>query len=243
MSEHDIFVKSVNRNTLSKQVIEQIVQLLASGQVKPGDKLPPEMELMEKLGVSRPVLREALSSLETMGVITRKTRGGTYFNDKIGSEPFSVMLALSIDNLPAIIEARMALELGLVTIAAEKITDEQLEQLKETIDMIADSEDDNYGVYDKRFHKIIALSANNPVVEGMIFSLLITHEKMDRLIRTRDREITVEHHLAIYHALKKRDPYEAFAQMYRHLSFVREKLLSYEQQWLENTTVLTSDPM
>lgn len=221
-----ITVNSVKRNTLSKQVVERIVQLLVSGQMKPGDKLPPEMELMEELEVSRPVLREALSSLETLEVITRKTRDGTYFNNKVGTKPFSVMLALSVDNLPALIEARMALELGLVTMAAEKITDEQLDQLKKTIDGIAQSVDSDYGELDKEFHRIIAYSANNPVIEGMINSLLIAHEKTNKLIKIRERELTVEHHTAIYHALAKRDPQEAFVQMYRHLDFVRQKILS-----------------
>ncbi len=135
------------------------------------------------------------------------------------------MLALSADNLPAIVEGRMALELGLVTMAAEKITDEQLEQLKETIDLIANSKDNDYGEIDKEFHRIIAVSANNPVVEGMINSLLITHDKTDREIRYRERDLTVEHHTAIYNALAKRNPHEAFSQMYRHLSYVRQKVL------------------
>ncbi|MBP1933685.1 FadR/GntR family transcriptional regulator [Ammoniphilus resinae] len=224
-----VFVKSVSRNTLAKQVVERIVQLLVSGQMKPGDKLPPEMELMEELEVSRPVLREALSSLEMLEVITRKTRGGTYFNNKIGSKPFSVMLALSVDNLQAVIEARMALELGLVTIAAEKITDEELQKLKESIDRIAESRDNNYGESDKEFHRIIALSANNEIVEGMIDSLLIAHNQTDRQIKYRERELTVEHHTAIYNALLKRDPHEAFTQMYRHLKYVREKILQTVQ--------------
>ncbi len=220
-----VVVESVNRSTLSKQVVERIVHLLMSGQMKPGDKLPPEMELMEELNVSRPVLREALSALETLGVITRKTREGTFFTNKIGSQPFAVMLAVSVDNLPAIIEARMALELGLVTMAAEKITDEQLERLKETIDLIANSVDNDYGEIDKEFHRIIALSANNPVVEGMINSLLITHDKVNTQIKFRERDLTVEYHTAIYNALVKHDPHEAFTQMYRHLSYVREKIL------------------
>ncbi|SFU46422.1 FadR/GntR family transcriptional regulator [Alicyclobacillus macrosporangiidus] len=221
----DIVVKSVHRRTLSRQVVDRIIQLLSSGQLKPGDKLPTEMELMEKLEVSRPVLREALSALETLGIITRRPRGGTYFNDKIGSHPFSVMLALSVDNLPALVEARMALELGLITIAAEKISDEELNRLKETIQKIADSKDNNYGEYDREFHRIIAQSADNPVVQGMIDSLLIAHAKTDSLIRIRERERTVQHHEAIYEALCKHDPYESFRQMYRHLNFVRQKLL------------------
>ncbi len=216
---------TVRRRTLSQQVLEQIVQLLMSGQLMPGDKLPAEMILMEQFDVSRPVLREALSSLETLEIITRRPRGGTYVNDRVGSNPFKVMLALSINNVPAIIEARMTLELGLVTIAAEKISDEQLEKLKVTIDCIQENPDDDYGQLDKEFHRIIAQSANNPVVEGMIDSLLITHEKTDSLIPYREPGITVEHHLGIYEALKNRDPYESFKQMYKHLSFVRKKLL------------------
>lgn len=222
-------LESIKRNTLPKQVVDSIVQLLISGQLKPGDKLPSEMELIDMLGVSRPVLREALSSLEALEVITRKTRGGTHFNNKIGSNPFSVMLALSIGNLPAIIEARMALELGLVSIAAEKITNEQLNRLKETIDEIAGSVDNNYGEADKEFHRIIALSANNPIIEGMIDPLLITFDKMDRQIRKRERDVTVQFHTDIYNALVKRDPHEAFTHMYRHLSYVRNKLLQVYQ--------------
>ncbi|WP_121613556.1 FadR/GntR family transcriptional regulator [Mesobacillus foraminis] len=224
-----LMVESVSRNTLSKQVVDSIVQLMVSGQLKAGDKLPPEMKLMEELEVSRPVLREALSSLETLGVITRKNREGTFLNSKIGSYPFSIMLALSHFNLRAIIEARMSLELGLVTMAAEKITDEQLEELKETIDQIANSEDNDYGKHDKEFHRLIALSANNPVVEGMINSLLLTHEEIDSRIKYREKELTVQYHTAIYEALKKHDPQQAFTEMYRHLDYVRKKVLEEKE--------------
>ncbi len=220
-----IKVETVNRHTLSKQVLESIVQLLSSGQLKPGDKLPTEMELMDILEVSRPVLREALSSLESLGIITRKTREGTFFNNKISSHPFSVMLALAHDNLQAMVEARMALELGLITIAAEKISDEELVRLKQTIDVIANSTDNNYWEADMEFHRIIALSANNPIVEGMIDSLIVTLVKINNEIKVREQERTLQHHLAIYQALVNRDPFEAFHQMYLHLDYVRQKVV------------------
>jgi GntR family transcriptional regulator, transcriptional repressor for pyruvate dehydrogenase complex len=220
-----IIVESVNRNTLSKQVVESIIQLLISGQMKPGDKLPTEMELMEILNVSRPVLREALSSLESLGVINRKTREGTFFNNKISSHPFSIMLSLAHDNLQAMVEARMALELGLITIAAEKISDEDLKRLKQTIEFIENNKDQNYGEADIEFHRIIALSANNQIVEGMVDSLIVTLVKIDSEIKVREPERTIEHHMAIYKALEKRDPFEAFHQMYLHLDYVRHKVL------------------
>ncbi|MBU8915995.1 FadR/GntR family transcriptional regulator [Neobacillus sp. 114] len=220
---------TVTRNTLSKQVEENITQLLISGQMKPGDKLPTEMELMEILNVSRPVLREALSSLESLGIITRKTREGTFFNNKVSSHPFSVMLALASDNLQAMIEARMALELGLITIAAEKICDEDLERLKQTIDVIESSKDNNYWEADLEFHRIIALSANNPVVEGLIDSLIVTLIKTNSIVKVRERERTLNHHIAIYNALAKRDPFEAFHQMFLHLDYVRQKVLKTDR--------------
>ncbi|MFC6114247.1 FadR/GntR family transcriptional regulator [Sporosarcina thermotolerans] len=218
-------VDTVKRNTLAQQVMEQIISLLFSGQLRPGDRLPPEMQLMEQLDVSRPVIREALSSLETLEVITRKPRGGTFVNEKVGSSPFRAMLAISINNLPAVIEARMTLELGLVTIAAEKITDSELAELAETIENIRKNDED-YGMYDKQFHRIIAYSAKNPIVEGMIESLLMAHEKTDSLIKVREPELTIQYHTEIYEALKKRDPIEAFQKMYNHLSYVRDKILS-----------------
>lgn len=224
-------MESVRRNSLSQQVLDSIVSLLTSGELKPGDKLESELTLMKQFDVSRPVLREALSSLETMDIITRKPREGTFINNKVGADPFQAMLAISINNIPAIVEARMALETGLVTLAAEKITDGQLEKLKKTIHGIQENKDRDYGEYDKEFHRIIAFCANNPIVEGMISSLLLTHEKTNRLILFREPEITIEHHQAIYEALKKRDPIESFNQMYRHLTYVRDKILSgYEKQ-------------
>ncbi len=219
-------MNTIQRSTLSQQVLEHIISMLMNGQLNPGDKLPSELTLMNDFDVSRPVLREALSSLETLEMITRRPRGGTYINEKVGSSPFKAMLALSINNIPAVIEARMTLELGLVTLAAEKITEDHLDQLKKTIVSIDESIDNNYGKYDKQFHSIIAHSANNPVVEGMINSLLMAHEKTDSLIPFREPEITIEHHTAIYEALKNRDPVQSFKEMYKHLSYVREKILS-----------------
>src|SRR5690625_2397809 len=225
-SMSDFKIDSVQRNTLAQQVLEKFIHSLMSGELKPGDKLPSELVLMDVFDVSRPVLREAFSSLETLEIVKRRPRGGTYINEKIGHSPFRAMLSLSINNIPAIIEARMTLELGLVTIAAEKITEDHLDQLKKTIVSINESIDNDYGKYDKQFHSIIAHSANNPVVEGMINSLLMAHDTTDSLIPFREPEITIEHHTAIYEALKNRDPVQSFQEMYKHLSYVREKILS-----------------
>ncbi|PZE19677.1 FadR/GntR family transcriptional regulator [Paenibacillus xerothermodurans] len=221
---NDLILESVTRKTLAKEVADRLLQLLVSGDLKPGDKLFPETELTKMLDVSRPVLREAMSSLESLGIIHRKTRDGTYFAQKIGSRPFLNMLSLAMDDLPAIIEARMALELGLITLAAEKITDRELNELYSTIEAISESPG-NYAEIDKEFHRIIAFSVNNHVLEGMIDSLLMAFDQMSQNIEVRERNVAVEHHTAIYAALKKRSPSEAWLHMYRHLDFVRQKIL------------------
>lgn len=216
---------TVNRMTLSQQVLEQIILLIESGELNPGDKLPSEMVLIEQFEVSRPVLREAFSSLESLGIIKRKPRGGTYINNKIGSGPFEAIIAVSLNNIPAVIEARMTLELGLITLAAEKITEEELDELEKTIRGIEEASDTDYGALDKKFHRIIAYSANNPIIEGMIDPLLYAHETTDNLIKIREPIKTVDHHTAIYEALKNRDPLEAFHQLYKHLMYVKGKIL------------------
>jgi DNA-binding FadR family transcriptional regulator len=225
--DHKVDLKSVGRKTLSKQVSDEIINLLTSGQLKPGDRLPTELELMEMCNVSRPVMREALSSLEAMGIVQRKTRNGTYFSDKIGSKPFSMMFALSAGNLPSIMETRISLEVGLVTLAAEKITEDDLSKLKETIEIMSTTSDEEYSEADKEFHKIIAHSASNPLMESMIEPLLNLYDKTLEQIELGDRtpEITIQQHIDIYQALEKHDAFEAHAAMYRHLDYVRKRAL------------------
>ncbi|WP_248930803.1 FadR/GntR family transcriptional regulator [Paenibacillus hamazuiensis] len=211
---------------MAKQVVDRLIDLLMSRRYNPGDKLPTENELCDMLAVSRPVIREALSSLETMGIVRRKTREGTFFADKIGSKPFSIMLALSAGDIPSIMEARIALELGLVTMAAEKITDAQLGQLGGLLKAMEENEDD-YTPIDKEFHRIIALSANNRILEGCVDPLLDMFDDTLGQIPPIDRSFaaTLEEHRAIFEALRSRDPVAAYTAMYRHLSHVRDKVM------------------
>jgi len=223
-TDANLKIKSLTKSTLSNQVIDQIIDLLSSGKLKPGDKLPTEMELTEAFNVSRSILREALSSLETLGMITRTNRKGTFINEKINSHPFLIMLSLSKNDIEALVEARIALELGIVTLAAEKIEDEQLKHLKETINEIAKAEGEYYGHYDKLFHTIIAESVDNPMVESMAVSLLIAHNEIDKKFVRRDKELTVQQHKEIYNALENKNPIAAYQAMYKHLKGIKDRL-------------------
>lgn len=223
----NVDIKSLSRKTLSNQVIDEIISLLTTGQLKPGDRIPSELELMEICDVSRPVIREAMTSLEVLGIVNRKTRNGTFFADKVGSKPFSMMLALSATDLISIIETRVALELGLITLAAEKITDEDLARLRELIEEMKALPTEDSSEVDKEFHKVIALAAKIPLFEAIIDPLQSFHQKVLEQIPLKERNLaqTLNYHVDIYNALEKRDPIEAYASMYRHLDFVRQKAL------------------
>jgi GntR family transcriptional regulator, transcriptional repressor for pyruvate dehydrogenase complex len=220
-------IKSLSRKTLSNQVIDEIIGLLTSGKFRPGDRIPSELELMEICDVSRPVIREAMTSLEVLGIVNRKTRNGTFFADRVGSKPFSMMLALSSTDFVSIIETRVALELGLITLAAEKITDEDLARLRDLIDEMRGLPTEDSSEVDKEFHKAIALAAKIPLFEAIIDPLQSFHQKVLEQIPLEDRNLaqTIEYHVDIYNALEKRDPIEAYAAMYRHLDFVRKKAM------------------
>ncbi len=233
MGNKEVEIKSVSRKTLSNQVMDEIINLLLTGQFKSGDRLPSELELMEICNVSRPVIREAMTSLEVLGIVNRRTRNGTFFSEKIGSKPFAMMLALSATDIPSIIETRVALELGLVTLAAEKITEKDLAKLRETMDVMRALPTNDSSEQDKEFHKIIALSAKNPLFEGIIEPLQDFHNKVLEQIPLEDRDLgtTLNHHVDIYEALEQRDPIAAYNRMFHHLDYVRKKAMRhYEGQ-------------
>ncbi|MFZ4453504.1 FadR/GntR family transcriptional regulator [Salibacterium aidingense] len=233
MKVKNVNIKTIDRKTLSKQVIDEIVHLLMSGELKPGDRLPSEVELMEMFDVSRPVMREALTSLEAVGVVNRKTRNGTFFSDQINSKPFTMILALSAGNIQSIIETRISLELGLVTLAAEKISDDELELMEEKLQEMKNTE--NYQSIDREFHEIIARNASNPLLESISEPLLnLFDETWSQIpISYRNSDTTIRQHEEILNALKQRDPVQAYTSMYQHLNYVRERL--YQSQMESET--------
>lgn len=226
-----IEMKSIDKKTLSKQVIDEIIELLNNQTFQPGDRLPSEMDLMERFNVSRPVIREALTSLEAIGIVNRKARHGTYFENQIGSKPFSIMLALSSGNIHSIIETRISLEVGLITLAAEKITEDELAQLAANIEDMKAREDNEYRELDKEFHKIIARSASNQLIEAFMTPLLnLFDQTWGNIPREyRNQAKTVNQHVAIYEALKENNASKAYEAMYTHLDTVRKRFIQIEE--------------
>src|SRR5947208_2585064 len=117
----------------SSAIADQIRGAIVSGRVPPGDRLPPERELAEQFGVSRVTVRDALRSLEAMGLLEVKVgaRGGAFVTAPSGSimgQTMSDMMMMSALTPEDVVEARLVIELGTVTLACARPTDEALQR-------------------------------------------------------------------------------------------------------------------
>src|ERR1700737_3049053 len=158
----------IKRQTLTSQVIEYILGLIKSGKVKPGERLPTEMDLTGSLGVSRTCVREAMKSLESLRLISVRPKVGA-----IVLEPSPATL-FSAEHLSAmahrhqtdvLIEFRKIIEVGLAPIAAEKATEEDLAAMKKAIEDHKRAIATDRIVYpaDIAFHQALAAATKNPI--------------------------------------------------------------------------------
>ena len=118
---------------LPDQIIDRILELIKSKQLQPGDKLPPERELAEMMQVGRQTLRAALRALSAMDVIDIRRSSGAYITDLKPNtfiERLEFMFRMSPSSIIELFEARSALEVTIIRLAASRITPEEFEQLQ-----------------------------------------------------------------------------------------------------------------
>jgi len=223
-----------DRSGVPALIANHIIEQIRDGVWKPGDKLPTERQLAAEMGVSRPSLREALRALEILGLL-RMRQGSGVFVSAFGSEdmliPLHLFISLEPGSIDALFEARIALESQVVALAATKITDEQLVQLRETVIAPPESEDEIviFIEADLAFHRLITKVADNVFLARMIKSI--------EYLGQASRQITgfvpgvmqqsAKDHRLILDALAARDSGKAHAAMTQHLLNVRE---AYRQQ-------------
>jgi len=210
----------------SSAIAEQIRTAIVTGQLARGDRLPPERELAEQFGVSRVTVRDALRALEAMGLIDVRVgaRGGAFITVPTGEvvgQTMSDMMMMQAITPEDIVEARLIVELGTVTIACSRASDEDVARLRELCDRGREALAAK--TYTRElsweFHGLLADVTHNGAVEGLTQSFrssLSMHP-----IRTREGarafERTVEEHDRILEALERRDGAAARREMATHL--------------------------
>lgn len=226
----------VKNTKVYEQVIEQIKDMVFSGKIKKGDKLPPERELVEQLQASRASIREAIRALQIVGIIECRQGGGNYIKENFEEslfEPLSIMFVLQNSKPIEILELRKVIEVETAALAAEKITKEELEEIAEIIDkMKASSNEEINSELDKEFHHKVAAASRNFLVLSILkaVSFLIDSFIKDarkRILKEKEnKEILIQHHENLYKALLNGDGDKAALAMKTHLNFVTDYLIS-----------------
>jgi GntR family transcriptional repressor for pyruvate dehydrogenase complex len=226
--------KPVKSKKVYQQVIEQIQQMIMAGDLKPGDRLPSERELTEQLQVSRTSIREALRSLEIIGLLESRHGGGNFIKETLDDalfQPLSVMFKLHCDNPAAILEIRRMLEVEGAALAAQRITEPQSEHLEKLLQELELSKGINQkSPVDASFHQCIAQVTGNTLLINILHasaSLLdeFIAEAWNRILRNpQSEELFLQIHRDICRAIVKRNPTEAAAAMRRHFDQVVENL-------------------
>src|SRR5512135_1508422 len=161
-----ILLKPIKAKRVSDQAYEQIRDLIFRGQCKPGDRIMPERELALALGVSRPTVREAIRRLVTMGLLEHRQGQGTFVRSTDSQREHNPLAAV-IEGHDASLEELLAVRMGLegqsVSLAAQRATDEDLQNLEKALEaMLAENDAGRLGIEeDVAFHMAIAFASRN----------------------------------------------------------------------------------
>ena len=210
----------------TERVITYVRDLIARGQLRPGDRLPAERDLSTQLGVSRPTIRAGLRALSAMGVIQSRHGSGTYIPDgppTLGSEPLRFLAALHGLSREEMYEARRVLEVSAAGLAAERASAEHMATIADEIASLFASIEDpqEFLVHDIRFHRAVAVASGNQIVASLVemVSALYYEQRRETATRATDRNLrdAADLHRSIYQAIRKHDVDQAQSLMHEHL--------------------------
>jgi GntR family transcriptional regulator, transcriptional repressor for pyruvate dehydrogenase complex len=186
----NISFKGVQQNKLGAQVIQQLQEKISLGELKPGDKIPTEPELMTMLGVGRSTIREAVRVLVNAGLLEVRQGDGTYVLDRTNSlEPLEHRLRRA--TILEVYEVRKILELEIAKLAAQRRTEDDLAHMQESLDKRREARrlDDNraYVDSDLNFHLAIAAASKNGVLSDLYFSFSnVLRDALEKLVSDRN---------------------------------------------------------
>jgi len=227
------------RKSITEQVVDYIIEAIRKGYYKSGDRLPSQDELAKELEVSMVSIREAMVSLQCMGIVNIKQGDGTFVNENINLENIvvcTVKNALSLINyknsLLYLLELRRIIEQHTVELAITRINKEELFILKEiNIKMRECKDEESFLNCDLEFHLEIARLSKNP----LLFHLLetIRHSFWRELLEVLKipglKEKAVEYHSLIYKAIESKNRKTALKLMLEHLGEPEKIMLKKEK--------------
>ncbi|GAA4228807.1 DNA-binding FadR family transcriptional regulator [Sagittula marina] len=220
--------EKIVRRKLSEQVLERLHEMIRTHELKPGDYMPSERALMERFGVGRPAVREAMQSLHNSGLITISHGERSRVNELTAGSVLTQsdeLARLLLDSAPANLDhlkhARQMFELGMVRVAAETATEADVADLRALIErqrnMLGDAT--AFIATDMAFHRKLAELANNPIILSVSDAMLgwLFEYHVSLLHRSGSEDVTLAEHAKIVDHIESHDVAGATEEMRRHL--------------------------
>lgn len=226
-------LQAIQRTRLYEEVMIQLAELIRQGQLRPGDRLPPERVLAERLRVSRATVREALRVMERQGLVVSKPGAGTFIS---GGSAEELRLALNHLALRDIFELRMLIEPSIAALAAQRATPDDITRLEQTLRQQGDAglivrqaHDENEGSPSKAdiaFHSMLAEATHNHALLQLGARLIeILSPSRNESLQTPQRaRLSLVSHRRILGAIQAHAPDEARRAMEEHIRMVDSAL-------------------
>ena len=232
-------VEPERRGQTSEEVVTQLRGMIHRGELRSGDRLPPERDLARLLGVSRPTLRAGIRSLSAVGVLESRQGAGTFVvkadeSPALDSSSLSLMASLHGFTSKEMFEARRALEMSIAGLAAERATGDQLASLAEEMAGMYASLDapEEYLLHDMSFHQMVAAASGNRILTALMnmVAAVLLDARRKTVRRAHDLKESAEMHRKIYRAIRERNPESARDAMRDHL-VLAQKAQEAEVDW------------
>jgi GntR family transcriptional repressor for pyruvate dehydrogenase complex len=212
---------------LTDEAITKIRNMIRSGELLPGTRLPPEQQLAAQMGLSRSGVREAVKALETARVLDVRRGDGTYVTSLaprllLEGLGFAVEL-LREDSVLEVMEVRRLLEPAATGMAAVRMSDAAMDDLAEILEAMRAAADDPEELvqYDIAFHRTVVAATGNETLTSLLDGLsgrTVRARVWRGLIEGNAAHITLDEHRAIYRALRSRDQALAYASALVHVN-------------------------
>lgn len=227
--------KQGEHKTLAEQAAEELIDLIRQGSYGPGDKLPTEAELSERLGVGRNTVREALRLLVSRNIVTIRQGAGTFISEKQGvaDDPFGFSMVEDRKKLNRdLIQVRVMLEPPIAALAAQNAEAGDIEKLEEILleieELIEKRQD--YSDKDIEFHQQIAICSHNSVMSNLVPVIGKGITVFASEVKSVEYEQTRISHRAIFNAIRDRQAVEAQQAMYFHLLYNENRYLEEQKE-------------
>lgn len=217
-------LRPVRRNTLSDTIAQQIIELIASGDLQSGQRLPSERELCRRFSVGRSSLREALRCLAIVGILDVRVGDGTSVatdSHKFINTILGWQVVTKRRSLESLFEVRLALESDVAAFAASRATDEEIAKIEVNVAAMEGAlrKPQLFVELDLQFHLLIAEASRNDLMNDLVVLIRGQLQRaIDKSISIAGgAELALEQHGRVLDALRARDPVEARRRMRLHL--------------------------